>query len=176
MVQAPEPDNQQVGDNAARAVANFIKLGSPPPALSGVQWVESTKGSERPSPSTPFNSRYLARSLDQAHFDLRRLQKPVQPGANAGSVGAYERRSGRLMVIAVSSALILLGAVVTGTMALRIRAQRGRRESPQDQYKRSVRELQGGGIHPGGQNINPNHGYRIHRGDGGDVGGGGWAG
>jgi hypothetical protein len=44
MVQAPEPDNQQVGENAAHAVANFIKLGSPPTALSGVQWVESTDG------------------------------------------------------------------------------------------------------------------------------------
>jgi hypothetical protein len=44
MVQAPAPDNQAVGENAARAVANFIKLGNPPPALARVNWVEATDG------------------------------------------------------------------------------------------------------------------------------------
>jgi hypothetical protein len=37
-------DGKAMGANAARAVANFIRLGSPPASLSDVDWVEVTDG------------------------------------------------------------------------------------------------------------------------------------
>jgi hypothetical protein len=77
------------------------------------------------------------------------------------------------VVIAFISAFILLVAVVTGAMRWRMRGQSSRLDNPQDQYKRSVKKLQGGGIHPGGQDIDPNNGYRIH---GADGGGSSWVG
>ena len=47
------------------------------------------------------------------------------------------------MVIAFVSAFILLVAVVTGAMRWRMRGQSSRLDNPQDQYKRSVKKLQG---------------------------------
>jgi hypothetical protein len=37
-------DGEAIGEAGARAVANFIRLGSPPSSLSVVNWVEATDG------------------------------------------------------------------------------------------------------------------------------------
>jgi hypothetical protein len=77
----------------------------------------------------------------------------------------------------ISLMILLAGAVATGTtMALRHRARR-RAESLQDRYKRAMKDLHGGGIHPGGQDVNPNDTGPVLRGCGGGSGaGGGWTG
>lgn len=44
MVQPDPAVKTEVGENAARAVANFIRLGDPAPPVDEVQWVEAVDG------------------------------------------------------------------------------------------------------------------------------------
>jgi len=43
-VDRSSPEGKQTGEQAARAIANFIRFGSPPPELAEVNWVEATDG------------------------------------------------------------------------------------------------------------------------------------
>ncbi len=57
-------------------------------------------------------------------------------------------------MIAIAISLVLL-ALVGGFLIRRDCVNRQRNETPKERYRREMPNLQGGGIHPGGQPMNP---------------------
>jgi hypothetical protein len=77
--------------------------------------------------------------------------------------------AGQVGVVGVSLAIILMIIAVV-TLVWRNQVRRRRQETPQDRYRREIPDLQGGGIHPGGQPLKP---PRPNNPDTPGIGGGG---
>ncbi|MCV7176183.1 hypothetical protein [Mycolicibacterium sphagni] len=67
-------------------------------------------------------------------------------------------------VILISSGVAL--TILVAVFSWRRLAARHRDETPQERYRREMPNLQGGGIHPGGQPVKPKHGDNTGSGSG----------
>ena len=62
---------------------------------------------------------------------------------------------GQVVVVGVSLLVVILAIIAVVTLVWRKQMLRRRDEAPEDRYRRAIQDLRGGGVHPGGQTIEP---------------------